>query len=160
MTSFASLLHIMGSLYHDRETCQTLRKSRGSSKRATHLPSPAVTYRPRHISTIPAASGPSYPLHPSRLSVPLRSQTLRNRLPATPLHMEKMLLSVLTVCICHCSHWWWFQCRRSWRRRCNSSGNPDQSRPLTWWKIHHLKSWPPQRPHLTPMRAEGGKISL
>lgn len=38
---------------------------------------------------------------------------------------------ILTVCICHCIHWQWFQCRRSWPQRCNSFGNPHQYRPLT-----------------------------
>lgn len=98
-----------------------------------------------------AMSGPSAP---SAVLCPLRSRTLRNEIATTfqRRRCSQVDVCVLTAYICHCNHLWWFRCRRSLRRRCNSCGNPDQSRPLTWWwwEIPHLKSWPPQRPHLTP----------
>lgn len=52
---------------------------------------------------------------------------------------------ILTVCICHYSRWWWFQCRRSWPPRCNSSGSPHQCLPLTLWALcdSPLLSFPP-----------------
>lgn len=45
---------------------------------------------------------------------------------------------ILTVCICHCTHWQPFQCHRSWPQRCNNLGNLHRCQPLTLWalKIH------------------------
>lgn len=58
-------------------------------------------------------------------------RSLRNR----P-HLSTLTMTfILTVCIGHCTRWWWFRCHRSWPPRCDSFGNPHRSRPLTWWAL-------------------------
>lgn len=101
-------------------------------------------------STRPAASVP-WPLSQCASS---RKHCVTN--PESDNTTRRWCLSVfiLTVCICHCTHWQRFQCHRSWPQRCNNFGNLHQCQPLTLWALWNspLVSYLPQRPHLTPMR--------